>query len=323
MPVAGNEVSKALLEKKARKIDTQGIRMKKIKSDFFSKGIRCDGDLYLPENVKNPPVVIMAHGLAAIKTFRLPAFAERFVEKGMATFLFDYRTFSQSDGEPRHVVNPFYHVRDWLAAIAHVRNLSEVDPTRLALWGTSFSGGHVIIAAAKAIGIKAVVSQVPFVSGFSSIRLKNIPDIILATCYGMTDYVKTVFALPPHYSPAIARPGTFAAMNTKECYPGFQSIIPDGSDWENKMTSRAFILLAFYYPIFYAGNVKSPVLLIGGREDSLVPFSAVQKTAKRLPHCEFVVLECNHFEPYTGTRFEQSIKIQINFLERKLLGKNI
>ncbi len=137
--------------------------MRKIKSDFFSKGIRCDGDLYLPENVKKPPVVIMAHGLSAVKAFRLPAFAERFVEKGMATFLFDYRTFGQSDGEPRHVVNPFHHVQDWLAAIAHVRNLTEIDSSRIALWGTSFSGGHVIIAAAKDAGIKAVVSQRIFI----------------------------------------------------------------------------------------------------------------------------------------------------------------
>jgi dipeptidyl aminopeptidase/acylaminoacyl peptidase len=296
--------------------------MKKMKSDFFIKGIRCDGDLYLPEGVDNPPVVIMAHGLSAVKAFRLPAFAERFVKKGMATFLFDYRTFGQSGGEPRHLVHPFHHVQDWLAAISHVRSLSEVDPTRIALWGTSFSGGHVIIAAAKDAGITAVVSQVPFVSGFSSIRLKSFSDIILSTCYGMADYIRTAFFLPPHYSPAIAHPGSFAAMNTEESYPGFLSIIPDGSDWENKMTSRAFILLAFYYPIYYARKVKVPVLLIGGKNDSLVHFAAVKKTAKKLPNCEFVVLESNHFEPYTGARFEQSIKIQIDFLERKLLRRD-
>jgi len=297
--------------------------MKKIKSDFFIKGIRCDGDLYLPEGVNNPPVVIMAHGLSAVKAFRLPAFAERFVEKGLATFLFDYRTFGQSDGEPRHLLNPFHHVQDWMAAISHVRNLPQVDTTNIALWGTSFSGGHVIIAAAKDAGITAVVSQVPFVSGFSSIRLKSIPDIMLATFYGMTDYIRTAFFLPPHYSPAIAHPGSFAAMNTEESYSGFRSIMPDGSDWENKMTSRAFILLAFYSPMSYARKVKAPVLLIGGKNDSLVPFAAVKKTAKRLPNCEFVALESNHFEPYTGARFEQSIKIQIDFLERKLLCREV
>ena len=292
-----------------------------MKADFFNKGIRCDGDLYLPEGVKKPPVVIMAHGLTAVKAFRLPAFAERFVARGMAAFLFDYRTFGKSDGKTRNVVNPFHHVQDWLAALTHVRNLPDIDKTRIALWGTSFSGGHVIIAAAKDPGVTAVVSQVPFVSGFSSIRLKPVSEILLATFYGMLDYVKTVLFLPPHYSPGVANPGTFAAMNTEESYPGFRSIIPEGTDWDNRMTSRAFILLAFYYPIYYAKKVKAPVLLIGGKNDSLVPFSAVKKTAARLPNCEFVVLESNHFEPYTGARFEQSIKKQVDFLERKLLGK--
>ncbi len=298
--------------------------MKIIKADFINKGMRCDGDLYLPEGVNKPPVVIMAHGLSAVKAFRLPAFAERFVERGIAAFLFDYRTFGQSDGEPRHVVDPFHHIQDWHAAIAHVRNLPDIDAGRIALWGSSFAGGHVILVAAKDDKVKAVVSQVPLVSGFSSIRVRSIPDIILATYYGMIDYMKTVLGLPPHYSPAIALPGTFAAMNSEESYPGFRSIIPEGSDWENKLTSRFFILLAlFYYPVFHAVNVKAPVLLIGGRNDSLCPFSTVQKTAERLPNCEFVVLDCNHFEPYTGERFEQSIKIQIDFLERKLLGKKI
>ena len=296
--------------------------MKKIKSDFVSRGIRCDGDLYLPEGLRKPPVVIMAHGLTAVKAFRLPAFAERFVNRGMAAFLFDYRTFGQSDGEPRNLVNPFHHVQDWLAAIGHVRRLSEVDGTKIALWGTSFSGGHVIIAAAKFPGVAAVVSQVPFVSGFSSIRLKPVSDILLATIYGLVDYMKTALLLPPHYSPGVARPGTFAAMNTEESYPGFLSIIPDGVDWENKMTSRAFILLAFYYPILYAKKVNAPVLLIGGRHDSLVPFSAVRKTAERLPRCEFVVLDCNHFEPYTGALFEKSVEMQADFLERNLLRKD-
>ena len=239
-------------------------------------------------------------------------------KKEWPAFLFDYRTFGQSDGEPRHLVNPFHHIQDWLAAIAHVRNLPEVDTNRIALWGTSFSGGHVIIAAAKDAGITSggisgsFCQRIFFNQAEKRFRYNS--------CDMLWDgglYTNCVF-LTPHYSPAIAQPGTFAAMNSEESYPGFRSIIPEGSNWENKMTSRAFILLAFYYPIYYAKKVKAPVLLIGGKNDSLVPFSAVQKTAKRLPNCEFVVLECNHFEPYTGARFEQSIKIQIDFLERKL-----
>ena len=151
--------------------------MKTIKSDFMSNHTRCDGDLFLPENADRPPVVIMAHGLGAQKDFKLADFAKRFVANDMAVFLFDYRTFGESDGAPRHRVDPFLHVEDWHAAIAHVRSLEAVDASRIALWGSSFSGGHVIFCAANDTDIAAVVSQIPFVSGLSSLRLKSLGTV--------------------------------------------------------------------------------------------------------------------------------------------------
>jgi dipeptidyl aminopeptidase/acylaminoacyl peptidase len=74
---------------------------------FESRGTRCFGWLWLPdERGEPPPVVIMAHGFGAQMDFGLPAFAERFVEKGMAVFMFDYRNFGKSEGEPRNLVSP-------------------------------------------------------------------------------------------------------------------------------------------------------------------------------------------------------------------------
>ena len=292
--------------------------MKKKKSDFVSSGVRCDGDLYLPEGVTNPPVVIMAHGMAAQKDFRLPAFAERFVAKGMAAFLFDYRTFGKSDGTPRQIVDPFRHVQDWKAAIAHVRGLPEVDRSRIALWGSSFSGGHVITCAAADHDIAAVVSQVPFVSGWSSIPLKPLSEVLLCTIYGLYDIARSVIGLSPHYSTVVAQPGTFAAMNTEESYPGYIAIASEGVGWENKMTSRGFIGASLYNPAGKAGKVEAPTLVLAGRNDSLIPVDAVRKMAERLPRGELVIMDCNHFEAYSGDLFEQFVSRESDFLETHL-----
>lgn len=292
--------------------------MKVKKSDFLSKNVRCDGDLYLPESEKKPPIVIMAHGMAAQKDFRLPAFAERFVKKNMAVFLFDYRTFGKSGGTPRQIVDPFRHVEDWQAAIAHVRSLPDVDVTRIALWGTSFSGGHVITCAAGDSEIAAVVSQVPFVSGFSSTRLKSVADLVRSTAYGVYDLIRASFSLSPHYSPVIANPGSFAAMNTAESYPGYMSIAGEGSNWENKMASRAFIKISTYSPLSKAKKVAAPSLVMAARNDSLIPLDAVKKLAKKLLNSELVVVDCNHFEPYTGDCFERFVGEQSTFLEKHL-----
>ncbi len=292
--------------------------MKIKKSDFNSRGVRCDGDLYLPEGVNKPPVVIMAHGMAAQKDFRLPAYAERFVEKNMAAFLFDYRTFGKSDGEPRQMVDPDLHVQDWQAAISHVRNLTDVDGKRIALWGSSFSGGHVITCAAADHDIRAVVAQLPFVSGWSSTRLKGIPDMLQCTFYGIYDLIRGLLGLSPHYSPVIAPPGSFAAMNTEESYPGYMAIAGESTGWENKMASRAFIKASLYSPISRAKQVKAPTLVMAGKYDSLIPVDAVRKMASRLPKGELVVMDCNHFEPYTGELFEKFVSRQSAFLETHL-----
>lgn len=293
--------------------------MKMIKCDFKSNGLRCDGDLYLPEGVSKPPVVIMAHGLAAQKNFRLPAYAERFVEKKIAAFLFDYRTFGKSDGTPRQIVDPFQHLKDWKAAIRHMRDCPDVDGSRLALWGSSFSGGHVIATAAKDEKISAVVSQVPFASGFSSIQMKSLKDIVLSSVYGVYDGIRNILSLSPHYVPVIAYPGTFASMNTEESYKGYMSIMDEDTTWENKMAARVFLTLPRYSPLRCAHNVKAPTLVMAGKQDTIIPFKAVEKMAARLPRGELVVMECNHFEPYTGEMFERFVRKQAEFLAQHLI----
>lgn len=292
--------------------------MKTVKSDFISKGIRCDGDLLLPDIEIKPPVIIMAHGLAAQKNFGLMPYAERFIKKNMAVFLFDYRTFGKSDGTPRQVVDPFRHIEDWKAAISHVRTLKQVNSSKIALWGTSFSGGHVITVGAEDGNICAIVAQVPFMSGFSSIHLKSFIDIVKSIIFGLYDFMRNALKLSPHYSPVIARPGTFAALNSIESYDGFMAIVGNDSKWENKMTSRGLLKIAFYNPIFKAKYIKAPVLIMAAIHDSIVPFSATIRCSKKISKVELVVMDCNHFAPFKGEVFNKYINRHVNFLENNL-----
>ena len=58
------------------------VSFKKIDSNFNVRGETCSGNLYLPGHIECPPIIVMAHGFAAEKCFRLPAFAERFALAG-------------------------------------------------------------------------------------------------------------------------------------------------------------------------------------------------------------------------------------------------
>ena len=44
-------------------------------------------DLYLPVKVKRPPVLIMAHGFAGLRQFKLIQYAQRFAQAGFAVVL--------------------------------------------------------------------------------------------------------------------------------------------------------------------------------------------------------------------------------------------
>jgi len=100
--------------------------------------------------------------LCVSRDARLDAYAERFVAAGLAALVFDYRHFGASAGHPRQLMDIDRQLGDWRAAIAYARSLPGIDPDRIALWGTSFSGGHVAALAAADPRIAAAISQVPY-----------------------------------------------------------------------------------------------------------------------------------------------------------------
>lgn len=261
----------------------------------------------------------MAHGFAAEKDFMLPEFARRFAAEGMAVFLFDYRNFGGSDGEPRNYVNPFRHIQDWQAALEHVRGLTGVNVRKIALWGTSFSGGHVLVTASRDQGLAAVVSQIPFVDGIASAMMSRPKDTLTATLSGIRDLVRVLTFRAPYRVPAVAKPGTFAVMNTPESWDGYLSLVPESSTWENSVPARVLLTIPLYRPVKHVKEIACPVLMIGTAADSLIPVKAVRRTAAKITDCTYVEFDCGHFEPYQGKRFEENIALQVEFLKKTLM----
>ena len=96
--------------------------------------------------------VVMAHGFFAVKEMYLDTFAEVFAAAGLNVLMFDNRGFGASDSEPRQEIDPWAQVRDYRHAITYASTLPEVDPGRIGVWGSSYSGGHVLVIAGVAAG---------------------------------------------------------------------------------------------------------------------------------------------------------------------------
>jgi dipeptidyl aminopeptidase/acylaminoacyl peptidase len=189
---------------------------------FRSGASSCAGDLRLPDGRggERVPIVVLGHGLGATRAMGLAAYAERFTDAGFATLTFDYRHFGDSGGEPRQLISIPRQLEDWAAAIAFARTLPEVDPGRVAAWGTSFGGGHVLELAARDHSLGAVVAQCPFTDGLASALTLGPRSTARVTAAAIADQLGAWLGRPP-VRVATAGPGGGAALMTApDALPG-------------------------------------------------------------------------------------------------------
>src|SRR5204862_4748675 len=134
-------------------------------------GVPLRGWLYLPDRAAGQvPTIVMAHGFSAVKEMYLDRFADAFAAAGLGALVFDNRNFGASEGEPRYEIDPWEQVRDYRHAITYACTRKEVDAERIGIWGSSYSGGHVLVVGANDRRVKCVSAQVPLISGHRNAR---------------------------------------------------------------------------------------------------------------------------------------------------------
>jgi fermentation-respiration switch protein FrsA (DUF1100 family) len=290
---------------------------------FQVKGTPVSGWLYLPGNLAAPvPCIVMAHGLGATKDMGLDAYAVRFQEAGFAVLAFDFRHLGESGGEPRQLVWIPYQQEDYAAAIRYVRGVAEIDPARIALWGTSLSGGHVLVAASWDGEIACVSAQVPLLDGWAGGRemLKRLGlGRILWMSFGhaLRDLVRSWLGLSPHRIPLVGRPGTVAVMADAGAWNAFEALAPDG--FVNQVCARILIRMDKYKPLSHLDKVHCPFLLQVCDRDVASPPHLVLDAARRLgEHGQVVRYPIDHFDIYRGTHFERAVSDQVAFFKKHL-----
>lgn len=289
--------------------------------EFISMGVACRGWFY-DAGTDGSPCIVMAHGFCGAKEHRLDAYAERFASQGFHVLVFDYRHFGESGGTPRQILDIKKQHQDWRAAIEYARSIPGVDAKRLVLWGTSFSGGHVIEIAADDGDIAAVISQVPHINGIATTLAKGVFDSMGLTFAMIRDQFRRITGRGPYYVPAFAEPGTLAAMNGPGDREGVIKLLPPGMDWTdypNYVAARIFFSVPFYSPGKHASKITMPWLLQIAELDSTTPAKAVKKAAGKSPSSEVIEYKGpGHFDVYVEPHFERTVGDQIEFLKRHL-----
>src|SRR5215470_5474528 len=223
--------------------------------EFDAEGVTLRGWFYPAEGAGSPgPAVVMAHGFSAVKEMYLDAFAEVFAAAGLNALVFDNRNFGASEGEPRQEIDPWAQVRDYRHAITYASTLPEVDRNRIGIWGSSYSGAHVLVVGAIDRRVKAVVCQVPLISGHDNFRALVRADFIAGSRAAFeADRLARFNGAPPTMVPVVAEdPLAPSALPTPDSWQWFTETGRNRAPaWQNEVTLRSVEMFTEYEPGVY------------------------------------------------------------------------
>jgi uncharacterized protein len=304
---------------------------------FPSEGATIRGRLYVRQEAspqrssqdgsrRAAPVVIMTHGTSATITMVADRYAEILHDAGFAVLLYDHRNFGISDGEPRGEINPWVQARGYRDAIDFVSSIPEIDKSRVAIWGDSFSAGQVLVVGACDDRVKAIVSQTtacgpampppdPDGAIFAAVRGTfkdgdvSKPDVVTGPL--------PVVSFDQHGTPSLLTP--ISAYRWFIEYGGRH-----GTKWENWVTRVIPKTAAPYHPGICAPHIKVPTLMMIAPEDEMAGANpAVARAAyDAIPaRKELVEIAGGHFGllHYPSVLFDQAARAQRDFLVRHLL----
>ena len=142
--------------------------MKTERVGFYSEGARLSGFLHRPDDPGDArmPFIVQGPGWLGLADAKLyQPYHEAFTNSGFAVLIFDYRGFGDSEGD-RGTISPAGQLEDWRNAVAYMRSRDDMDPARVAIFGSGGTGGgNAVLVAAHETGVRATISQVPVADG--------------------------------------------------------------------------------------------------------------------------------------------------------------
>jgi fermentation-respiration switch protein FrsA (DUF1100 family) len=293
--------------------------------EFMSKGLRCKGLKFLPADLKGGekrPCIVLAHGFSAVKEMYFTDYAQAFANAGFTAIVFDYRFQGESEGEPRGQIFPWEQIEDFRNAITFAQLQPDVNAEKIGVFGSSYSGGHVICLGALDRRIKAVACQVPLVDGWTNFQA----IVPRAAGAGMLKYlegdrVERYKSGKVNYLPVVAEDNN-AVLNTSDSYKFFtETGKKKAPRWENRVTVESVEKFIEYSPATYIARIApTPFLMMVANDDVLTPTDvAINAFESAREPKKLVILPGGHFDAYVSG-FAQSSGNAISWYKQWLMG---
>lgn len=103
-------------------------------------------NVYLPDNVENPPVVVVTGAWTTVKEQMPATYAEHLAEQGYAAVTFDFRGWGESEDKLKQLEDPQRKIADIKAVFASLDQVEGIDESQAYGLGVCASSGYMLDA---------------------------------------------------------------------------------------------------------------------------------------------------------------------------------
>lgn len=244
---------------------------------FQSEGDTLVGKLFLPATYKEGyklPAVIITGSWTTVKEQMPTLYASLLARRGFAAFVFDFRGFGESGGEPRQYESYTRKIADIRNAIACLTTLPEVNAAQVAGVGICASAGYMAHAVAGESQLRSLTLIAPWMHNRELVELiyggkegvqRRLADAQQAYDTWMKTGVATIV-------PACSATDDRAAMygNWDYYLNPSRGAIPE---WKNEFNMMSWSEWLNFDAIKAAPSIHVPVLMIHS-ENAAIPGGA-------------------------------------------------
>ncbi|MGO4246856.1 alpha/beta hydrolase [Paenarthrobacter sp. RAF54_2] len=280
--------------------------------EFTAQGATMRGWFYPADDSSGEaPCVVLSHGFSAVKEMWLDHYAEVFQAAGLSCLVYDHPGFGASDplpGTPRQEIDPWQQIRCTQHAITYAQSRPDVNADHIGLWGTSYSASHAFVVAATDHRVKAVVTQVPAISGTASFTSQIRIDHWAPTDAAFAgERLARMSGAAPTMMPVVTEdPAGHAALGHRDSYEWFTTHADRAPSWRNELTVQSVEFVRGYDVESWIPAISpTPLLMIVAPHDRVTDGQialAAYETA--LQPKKLVPIPGGHFDSYTGPNFD-------------------
>jgi len=263
-------------------MNTKMIDLKagKNRVEFLSVNDKIVGNIYCPDELDSEkvyPTIIAAGPLATVKEQAGGVFAEKLAKRGFITIAFDYRTFGESEGEPRCYENPSSKTEDIQNAISFMSTLKNVDSSKIGALGICASASYISASLISEKRVKAFAT----VAGYFNIQEYVAYNPMISDEQRENLFMISNQARQKYYSTGVAERNDMMLSESIGDNPDpfsqdiynyyFTKVETHWPNYSNQLTVFSFEQLARFNALKYAELITTPYLGIVGSKAVSVP----------------------------------------------------